>query len=119
MRITDAEWAVMEALWGGESFALGELAERLRSTNGWNKNTVYTYLTRMAAKGLVKIDRSGPRPYSAAVSRSDCAREERSELLNRVYKGAAGELIAAFLKESHISRAEAERLRRLLDEMEV
>ena len=119
MHLTDAEWAVLEALWEGERFALGELAARLHDARGWNKNTVYTYLQRMSAKGLVSIDRGAAKPYSAAVSRADCARAERGALLSRVYNGAAGDLIAAFLKESHLTRAEAERLRRLLDEMEV
>ena len=36
-----------------------------------------------------------------------------------LYGGAAGDLIAAFLKETHISADEAARLRRMLDEMEV
>ena len=119
MHLTDSEWAVMEVLWGGERFALGEAAAALRESRGWNKNTVYTYLTRMAAKGLVSIDRGASRPYAAAVSRADCARAERGVLLERVYNGAAGDLIAAFLKESRLSHAETERLRRLLDEMEV
>ncbi len=68
MRLTDAEWAVLEALWGGERFALGEVASALGESMGWNKNTVYTYLTRMAAKGLVNIDRGLAKPYSAAVT---------------------------------------------------
>ena len=119
MRLTDAEWAVLEVLWSGESFALGEIATALHESKGWNKNTVYTYLTRMAAKGLVRIDRAKPKPYSAALSREEWAESERGELLEQVYKGAAGELIAAFLKESRLSHAEYERLRRLLDEMEV
>ena len=42
----------------GERFALGELPPCSGEKNGWNKNTVYTYLTRMAAKGLVDIDRT-------------------------------------------------------------
>ena len=119
MRLTDAEWTVLEALWRGEGFALGELASVLKEANGWNKNTVYTYLTRMAAKGLVRIDRAKPKPYSAALSREEWAESERGELLEQVYKGAAGELIAAFLKESRLSHAEYERLKRLIDEMEV
>ena len=43
----------------------------------------------------------------------------RKQLLDKVYNGAAGELIAAFLKESHMTQAERDRLRKLLDEMEV
>jgi BlaI family penicillinase repressor len=36
-----------------------------------------------------------------------------------VYGGATGDLIAAFLKESPISKDEVERLRSMLDDMEV
>ena len=73
----------------------------------------------MEAKGLVKIDRSSKTPYSAAVSREKCAKNERDELLSKVYSGATSDLIAAFLKESPISKQEVERLKKLLDEMEV
>lgn len=119
MKLTDPEWAVMEVLWSGERFSLGEITKRLQEVNGWNRKTVYTYLTRMEGKGLVEIAHGTPEPYAAALSREECAREERREFLHKVYGGATGDLIAAFLKENRISREEAERLRRLLDEMEV
>lgn len=119
MKLTEAEWAVLEILWSGERFALKDITNALKNTKGWNKNTVYTYLTRMEAKGLVAIDRSKVKPYASAVSRESCAKEERKELLDKVYGGAAGDLIAAFLKESAISAKEIEHLRKMLDEMEV
>lgn len=119
MKLTDAQWAVLEVLWTGERFSLGEIARQLQAVKGWSKNTVHTYLTRMEEKGLVAIERSHAQPYSAAVTREECARQERSELLTRVYGGAAGDLIAAFLKEGSMSATEVQRLRRLLDEMEV
>ena len=119
MRLTEAEWPVMEVLWSGTDFSLGEITAGLQASKGWNKNTVYTYLTRMEHKGLVVIDRSHEKPYRAAVSREDCARAERFDLLTRVYGGAAGDLIAAFLKESRMDQEEVARLKKLLDEMEV
>ncbi len=119
MKLSDAEWSVLEILWRGKAFTLGEITSALKPVSGWSRNTVYTYLTRMEAKGLVAIDRSGTAPYSAAVSKEDCAKKERHDLLDRVYGGAAGDLIAAFLKETKISSEEKERLRSLLDEMEV
>lgn len=71
-------------------------------------------------KGLVKIDKSqDPHHYLAAVSREACLKQERDILLNKVYQGAVGDLIAAFLKESKISTQEKERLNKILDEMEV
>lgn len=119
MKLTEAEWAVMEVLWSGERFALGEVTAALKESKGWNKNTVLTYLTRMEKKELVRIQRGMEKPYSAAVSREACAREERKELLSKVYNGAAGDLISAFIKESKISQKEVEKLKKLLDEMEV
>ena len=119
MRLTDAEWQVMEILWSGEQFALGDVTDALKLVKGWNRNTVYTYLTRMEKKGLVGINRDTAQPYYANVSREDCAREERQELLGKVYGGATGDLIAAFLKESKISKQEVSRLKQMLDDMEV
>lgn len=119
MKLTEAEWDVLNILWSDTSFTLGEITTALKSVKGWNKNTVYTYLTRMGNKGLVAIDRSQSKPYSAAVSREFCAKKERNELLDKVYGGAAGDLIAAFLKESAISQDERNRLKKMLDDMEV
>ncbi|MBE6039049.1 MAG: BlaI/MecI/CopY family transcriptional regulator [Anaerofustis stercorihominis] len=119
MKLTEAEWAVMEVLWSGENFSLGEITSSLHNVNSWNKNTVHTYLTRMEKKGYVKIHKGDTRPYSANISREECAGEERNELLSKVYKGATGDLIAAFLKESKISQKEILKLKKMLDEMEV
>ncbi len=120
VKLTEAEWSVLQVLWGGKSFALGEVVAALEPTLHWRRNTVHTYLTRMEGKGLVTIDREEePHRYSAAVSREVCASQERNQLLDKVYGGAAGDLIAAFLKESHITAEERDRLRKLLDDMEV
>ena len=119
MKVTEAEWGVLEILWSGERFSLKEVAEPLQRLNGWSKHTVHTYLTRMEQKGLVDIDKSNRKPYAAAVTREQCARQERDELLTKVYGGRTGDLVAAFLKETKISQSEVERLRKLLDEMEV
>lgn len=119
MKITEPEWSVLEILWSAERFSLGEITTALEPVNGWKKNTVFTYLARMEVKGMVAIDRGQPQPYSAAVTRESCARTERDKLLTNVYGGATGDLIAAFLKESSISQQEVNRLRALLDDMEV
>ena len=116
MRLSDREWKVLEVL----GLALGPVVEALRPGTGWSRNTVFTYLTRMEGKGLVTIDKQRvPHLYRPAVARSDCAAAERRGLLNRVYRGSAGQMVAAFLKEETLTAQERDELRRLLDEMEV
>ncbi len=120
MKLSEREWTVLGALWETGGAELGILVETLRPTTNWNRNTVLTYLTRMEAKGLVRIDKEvSPHIYKAALNREDCRAQERHSFLRRVYQGAAGDLVAAFLKEETISQEEREKLRKLLDEMEV
>ncbi len=120
MQLTESEWAVMYALWQQEHMTLGQVTQTLEPVKKWSRNTVHTYLTRMETKGLVHILRdSEPHLYQAAVDRDACATGARNTLLQRMYNGAAGDMIAAFLKETSISPKERECLRKLLDDMEV
>lgn len=120
-QLSEREWTVLSALWeSAAGVSLGELTEALRPETGWSRNTVLTYLTRMEAKGLVVIDKTAsPHRYRAALDRDDCRARECRSFLQRVYRGSAGDLVAAFLKEEPLSAREREELRRLLDEMEV
>ena len=120
VKLSDREWTVLGELWDSGGATLSGLTQALREDTEWNRNTVLTYLTRMEAKGLVSIDKSGhPRLYRAALDRADCQAQERDSFLRRVYRGSAGDLVAAFLKEQALSPGERDDLRRLLDEMEV
>lgn len=119
IKLTESEWTLLNVLWTGTQFSLGEVTDALKPLLNWHSKTVYTYLTRMKAKGVVTIDRNHAQPYSAALSREDCAKQERTALLNKVYRGHTGDLLAAFLRESTISPQERDRLRKLLDDMEV
>ena len=121
MKWSDREWRVLDVLWSAEEgLPLGAVVEALRGPTGWSRNTVLTYLTRMEQKGLVAIDKdSVPHRYRPAVGREDCAAAERRGLLERVYQGSAGKLVAAFLREEKLTPQERAELRRLLDEMEV
>ena len=119
-KLSQREWLVLGVLWDRPGPTLGELTQALWEQTGWSRNTALTYLTRMEAKGLVTIDKEGyPRKYRAALSREECQAQARDSFLQNVYRGAAGDLIAAFLKEKPISPEKREELRRLLDEMEV
>ena len=120
MKLSDNEWAVLEVLWQGDGLPLGQVADALHPDTGWSRNTTLTYLTRMASKGLVAIDReSYPGLYRAGVDRSTCQAAERQGFLQRVYQGSTGQMVAAFLKEETLSPQERAELRKLLDEMEV
>ena len=75
---------------------------------------------RVEAKGRATIAKGAPpHRYRPAVCREDWAAAERQGLLDRVYQGSAGKLVAAFVRDGALTAQEREELRRLLDDMEV
>lgn len=120
MRLSEKEWAVLNVLWQSEKAELSEITNSLYAQTKWSKNTVLTYLTRMQSKGLVEIDKTvTPHLYFAVLDKESCQKKERQNFLKHVYIGATGDLIAAFLKEEPISQEEKEKLKKILDDMEV
>ena len=100
-KISDSEWEVMDAL-----------------AEGWNKNTVYTFLSRLEHKGLVAAEGS-PRRYAAVIGREECVRQEEESFLNKVYHGSAGKLVTAFVEEGRLTEKEKAMLKQLLEGMDV
>ena len=81
MTLTNAEWSVMECLWEKSPQTVVQLAHALRERAGWAKSTSSTMVTRMAAKGLLRVDEGGKaRLYSPAVERKEAVRGADKEL---------------------------------------
>lgn len=119
-KLNDTEWQVLTVLWQTGGTELPVVVDALRLKYNWSRKTVFTYLIRMEKKGLVAIDKGKyPHVYRAAVDRDACRADARQNFLEQVYQGSAGEMVAAFLREQPISNEERDRLRKLLDEMEV
>ncbi len=120
MNLSEREWTVLNVLWETDCAELGEIVNKLYPHTKWNRNTVLTYLTRMESKGLVVIDKSAnPHIYSANVDRESCRKQERRSFLKKVYSNSASEMIVAFLKEEHISQEEIDKLKNIINNMEV
>ena len=116
-KISEAEWQVMDALWTLNGATAAELTAALAGT-GWNRNTVHTFLTRLAAKGFVSVGEGSPKRYAAAVPREQCVREQTESFVSRVFHGSASRLVRTFLQENELSEDEIDELRRLLDDAE-
>lgn len=115
-KISDSEWKVMEILWEKGAATQSEVMDAL--TEHWNKNTVYTFLSRLEHKGLVAAEGS-PKRYTAVIGREECVRQEEESFLNKVYYGSAGKLVAAFVEEGRLTEKEKAMLKQLLEGMDV
>lgn len=117
VRITDSEWKIMEQLWEQKELTQPELMSLLNE--GWAKNTVHTFLTRLHKKGLITVESDKkPHKYRPLISREECIRQEEESFLDKVFGGSAGMLVSSFVKSGKLTKEEREELKKLLEAME-
>lgn len=115
--ISDAELAVLEALWKAPG-APNELQERLAKNGpGWAYTTVQTLLHRLREKGFVVRKKAGvAQIYSAAVDRDELLARHVSDLATRLCSGAMSPLLLSLVKTRRFSKSDLARFRDLLEE---
>ena len=116
MRITEAEWKVMDALWQKSPASARDVLEMVHDETDWAYGTVKTLLNRLVKKGVVTMRRrANTNLYEAAISLPEARRLEVRGLLDRAFGGAIGPLMNFLFDEKELSTGDAELLRRRLD----
>lgn len=119
VKITDAEWIVMDALWAESPVSARDLTARLQAETGWAYTTVRTILSRLVEKGAVAVARQSPTSvYQPLVSRRQARRSALRALLDRAFDGTFGSLVQHLLKDEKLSAADRAKLAKMLDEVE-
>ena len=117
--LTEAEWTLMEQLWGAPGQTGRALTDALHAKTSWARSTTLTLLRRLTEKGAVRTEvRDGMHVYFPAVSREDAAARQTRDLLGRVYHASLSLLVSAMTREETLSKAEIDELYAILDEME-
>lgn len=117
IRISDAEWDVMEAIWSQGQATAAEVIDALADERGWNHRTIRTLLARLVEKGALHYEVDGHRYlYRPAVTRQRCVRRESRSFLEKVFAGDVGSLLVHFVKEAEMTPEEVQQIKQLLNE---
>lgn len=116
-RLPDTELEVMKALWASGPDTPRAALEAALAPRRWASNTINTYLTRLADKGFVAVERAGRgNRYTALVSREDYLAYDSQAVLSRLYGSSPRNFVAALAKGG-LEQKDLEDLRDLLDEL--
>lgn len=112
---TDAELEILKVLWDAGPSELGSIVSALNRARPVATTTVATTLKVMVQKGWVERG-DGPRGYrwSARVSREQTTSGLLRRLVDRVFDGSAGRLVARLIEDRALSAGDREEIRRLL-----
>ena len=116
---TARELAILKVLWKSGEATVRQVYEALRDELSIVQNTVQAFLRTMTEKGLVTYRTEGRSfVYRAAVA-PEATRESLLErVLQHAYDGALDQLVEGAIGLRRPSRAELDRLRKLLAEVE-
>ena len=117
-RISEAEHAVMEALWEKSPLTAAEVSDKVAPGRGWTLATVKTLLSRLVAKQAVTTQADGRRfLYTPAIARTAYVGGESRRLVDRLFGGRAAPLVAHLVEAEALTEDDIAEIERLIREL--
>jgi predicted transcriptional regulator len=115
--VTEAEFAVLAALWDEGERSARDLTERLYpACTAADMATVQKLIQRLENKGLVRRDRAERvHRFSATIPRREFAGQQLSQLAEKLSGGSLTPLLVHLVENNRLSRRELDELRALLE----
>ena len=117
MKLTEAEWQIMNALWQEWPATTRQVADRLPKDVNWAYTTIKTMLTRLDDKHVVAERKKGSvGVYTPLLTRQDARRIALKSLANQAFDGAFGPLMHFLLEDQKMSPKQRQQLLKTLGE---
>ena len=113
-KLFDSEAKVMEIIWENTPISAKDISLIAAEKIGWNKNTTYTVIKKLEAKGFINREDPGF-ICTPKVTQSEMQKIEVSSLVKKVFGGSKKALFSALLEDESLSMEEIDELRRLID----
>lgn len=107
---------IMRVIWERGRVSARDITEALNRDEPVAHSTVQTLLRQLEAKGAIGHEAQGRTfVFFPLVEEDRVRRGATRDLLDRVFGGRAGDLVAHLLRTERLSEAELDELRRLID----
>ena len=104
MKLTQAEWQIMKALWKKHPANARQIMARLPKGVSWAYTTIKTMLTRLADKQVVAETKKGSiGVYQPILTRNNARRNALASLANQAFDGAFGPLMHFLLEDQKVT----------------
>ena len=108
-KLFDSEAKVMEIIWERGAISAKEISLIAGETIGWNKNTTYTIIKKLEAKGFVHREDPGF-ICTPLVLQNQIQKAEVRSLVNKMFGGSRKALFSALLEDETLSEEEIIRI---------
>lgn len=113
--LTEAEWAIIQAVWDNEPCAAPAVQEELLGRKSWTYSTVKTLMDRMVTKGLLTTERiRNLILYRSAITRVQAQKGEIMRAVKRAFDGALTPMMQFMLDKHNLSQKQLAELEALI-----
>jgi BlaI family penicillinase repressor len=113
--LTEAEWAIIRAVWENEPCPAPTVQEVLQKQRNWSYSTVKTMMDRMAAKGLLKTERiRNLMLYRSVINKQTARKNEIMRTVKRAFDGAMTPMMQFMLDSNNLSEGELNEMEELI-----
>jgi len=113
-KMFDSELKVMELIWDNEPISAKDLSVIAEKKLSWNKNTTYTVIKKLEAKGYIKREDPGF-ICTSIVSKGEVCKSEMQGLIDKLFGGSRKALFSALIEEEDLTGEEIDELRKIID----
>ena len=113
-KLFDSEAKVMEIIWANSPISAKEISVIAAEMIGWNKNTTYTVIKKLEAKGFIQREDPGF-ICTPLVSQSEVQKVAVTSLVRKVFGGSRQALFSALLEDEPLTEEEMQDIYESLD----
>ncbi len=115
MKLTEAEWQIMKALWAKHPATAREVMDRLPAGVKWAYTTIKTMLTRLVEKKAVREAKQGNTSiYDPLISQRKARLSAFRSMLETAFDGAMGPLVHFLVEEEQLTPKQRKELAKLV-----
>jgi len=119
MKLSEAEWQIMNALWSNHPATARQLAQQLPQEKKWAYTTIKTMLTRLVEKGAVSEHKQGNTSvYEPLLERKNARGSAIKSLIDQAFEGGLAPMLSFLMEDNRLSKSERKTLKEMLDKKE-
>ncbi len=110
----DSETKVMNIIWENGAISAKQISVIAQQTIGWNKNTTYTVIKKLEAKGFIKREEPGF-ICVPLVTKHQVQKAEMGSLIKKVFGGSKRALFSALLEDESLTEQDIKELKQMIN----
>ena len=117
-KLTPVQFEIMQLIWNApQGLTVGELWEAIRPIRDVSRNTVLNLVDRLEKRAWLKRRKDqGVFRYAAAIGRQPVEAQLTADFVEEFFEGSAANLLMSLLGSQRLSKADIERLKRLMNQ---